>query len=70
MEPKKLEPMPLDELRERLRFTAQSAVSTLEPIDVARMRLTVEALVAVFAEAILERHLAWPRLKKVASEVV
>lgn len=47
MTTKTVEPMPLEELRERLRYGAQSQVSTLEPIDLARMRLTVEQLVEV-----------------------
>lgn len=45
MTTQKIEPMPLEEVRERLRYGAQSQVSTLEPVDLARMRLTVEALV-------------------------
>lgn len=42
-----VEPMPLEELRERLRYGARSQVSTLEPVDLASMRLTVEQLVEV-----------------------
>ena len=52
MTPKPIEPMPLDEVRERLRYTATSQVSTLEPADVARMLLTVEALVGALADVI------------------
>lgn len=73
MTPKPIEPMPLDEVRERFRYTATSHVSTWEPADVARMRLTVEALVAVYEEA---RNVAtlprneWPTLLKLVDAVV
>lgn len=56
MTTQQIEPMPLEELRERLRYGAQSQVSTLEPIDLARMRLTVEALV----EEVTRLRLALP----------
>lgn len=44
MTTKTVEPMPLEELRERLRYGSRSQVSTLEPVDLASMHLAVEAL--------------------------
>lgn len=70
MTPKPIEPMPLDEVRERLRYTATSQVSTWEPADVARMRVTFEALVAVYAEAQRPGVPTWQHLRKLVDAVV